>query len=203
MRVLEAAPTPHGLGGLRGSNRDFPAPGESITWRLGLARRREYVVRAGSEFTLESPAFQEGAPIPSQYTCDGRDVSPPLRWSEPPEGTRSYALIMYDPDAPIGTFIHWVLYDIPAERRELPEAVPREPVVAGLGVHGVNDFGSIGYGGPCPPRWHGEHRYYFALHALSVETLGLPRGADADDVLKAMEGRVLGYAILMGRYRRG
>jgi Raf kinase inhibitor-like YbhB/YbcL family protein len=168
-----------------------------------VARRSEYVLREGARFTLESPAFGDGEAIPREYTCDGRDISPPLRWSGAPQGAKSYALIMYDPDAPAGTFIHWVIYDIPASRTELPEAVPRKPVVEGIGVQGVNDFRRVGYGGPCPPPWHGEHRYFFALHALSTETLGLGEGADADEVLEAMKGKVLGYALLMGRYRRG
>ncbi len=161
------------------------------------------MLREGVEFQLRSPAFQNGGVIPREYTCDGRDVSPPLEWSGAPEGARSYALIMYDPDAPAGTFIHWVLYDIPAQRTGLPEAVPGRERVEGVGVQGVNDFGRIGYGGPCPPRWHGEHRYFFALHALSVESLGLPPRATARQVMEAMRGRVLGYAVLMGRYRRG
>ncbi len=203
MKVTEAVLTPHFLGLMpEGSNRDFPASGKSVFWRLELARKREYVIRAGSEFKLESPAFQHGSYIPPNYTCDGRDINPPLKWSDPPEGTRSFALIMYDPDAPRGTFIHWVLYDIPANRREIPEAVPMEPRIEGLGIHGMNDFWGLGYGGPCPPRLHGEHRYYFALHALNIETLGLPHGADADYVMKAMEGKVIGYALLMGRYKR-
>ncbi len=167
-----------------------------------MARLKEYVVREGVEFKLESPAFENGGVIPKAYTCDGRDVSPPLRWSGQPEA-KSYALIMYDPDAPAGTFIHWVIYDIPASRSDLPEAVPRRPVIEGLGVQGVNDFGYTGYGGPCPPAWHGEHRYFFALHALNTESLGLPSGSTADAVIEAMKGKVVGYAILMGRYKRG
>ncbi len=165
-------------------------------------RRSEYVLREGVEFRLVSPAFENNARIPSKYTCDGSDVSPPLEWQNPPAGVKSYALIMYDPDAPAGTFIHWVLYDIPASRNSLPEAVPRQERIEGVGVQGVNDFGYTGYGGPCPPPGHGEHRYFFALHALSVETLGLSPGASADNVLEAMKGKVLGYAILVGRYSR-
>ena len=168
-----------------------------------MTRAREYVVREGKEFTLESPAFRHGERVPVRHTCEGEDVSPKLTWSGAPEGTKSYALIMYDPDAPVGTFIHWVLYDIPANRTELPEAVPRgQQIVEGIGVQGRNDFGYIGYGGPCPPRGHGTHRYFFALHALSVESLGLRPGASADEVLAAIKGRVLGYAVLMGTYSR-
>ena len=165
-------------------------------------RPREYLVREGSEFRLESPAFQPGSRIPERYTCDGEDVSPPLRWSGAPPGTKSFALIAYDPDAPGGTFVHWVLYDIPAGRAELPEAVPRSERVEGVGLQGLNDFGRVGYGGPCPPPGHGPHRYFFALHALSVETLGLGPGATAERVLERMRGKVLGYAVLVGTYSR-
>ena len=162
----------------------------------------EYLIPAGERFRLESPVLPEGARFPARYTCDGDDVSPPLRWRGAPPSTRSYALIMYDPDAPIGTFIHWVLYDIPAGRLELPEAVPARPEIPGVGVHGVNDFGRLGYGGPCPPRGHGRHRYYFALHALDVESLGLRPGATAAQVLRAMRPHVVGHAVLMGVYER-
>jgi Raf kinase inhibitor-like YbhB/YbcL family protein len=165
-------------------------------------RLEEYVVREGREFRLESTAFENGARIPPRYTCDGADVSPPLRWSNVPEGTRSFALIMYDPDAPAGTFIHWVLYDIPANVNQLPEDVPKRERVEGIGIQGVNDFGSVGYGGPCPPPGHGEHRYFFAIHALSVESIGLGPRAAADQVIERIRGKVLGYAILMGRYSR-
>lgn len=164
---------------------------------------KEYIIREGRELILRSPAFGRGEPIPPKYTCDGDDVSPPLQWEGAPEGVKSYALIMYDPDAPVGTFIHWVLYDIPGSRTGLPEGVPAKGKVEGVGIQGVNDFGKIGYGGPCPPRWHGAHRYYFALHALNVESLGLPPGVSADRVLATIKGKVLGYALLMGRYKRG
>ncbi len=165
-------------------------------------RRKEYLIRSGVEFRLYSPAFQNGERIPAKYTCDGEDVSPPLRWEEVPEGTKSLVLIVYDPDAPTGTFIHWVLYNIPATVNELPEGVPKdEPVVEGIGVQGMNDFGYIGYGGPCPPPGHGAHRYFFALHALDVELRVRP-GARADEVLKAMKDHVIGYAVLMGTYER-
>ena len=165
-------------------------------------RRREYLVKKGTEFTLSSPSFGHGEPIPVKHTCDGDDVSPELRWQGAPSNTKSYALIMYDPDAPIGTFIHWVLYNIPATVNRLVEALPKTRIVEGVGLHGVNDFGFHGYGGPCPPRGHGRHRYFFALHALDVEDTGLPPGATAADLLKRIEGHVVGYAVLMGVYER-
>ncbi len=163
---------------------------------------REYLVASGEKFTIESPVFSDGERIPSRYTCEGEDVSPPLRWRGAPGAAKSFALIMYDPDAPIGTFIHWVIYDIPASVRELPEGVPARDRVEGLGVQGVNDFGRIGYGGPCPPPGHGRHRYYFALHALDVESLGLPPGARAEEVMKRMKPHVVGHAVIMGTYER-
>ena len=163
---------------------------------------KEYVIMEGQRFELSSPAFQDGGTIPRDYTCDGSDKNPRLEWRGAPSGTRSYALIMYDPDAPAGTFIHWVIYDIPASLTSLPEGVPKQAEVRGVGLQGVNDFGEVGYGGPCPPRRHGPHRYYFALHALSVDSLGLKGRVTADSLLSAMKGKVLGYAILMGRYSR-
>lgn len=165
-------------------------------------RRREYLVREGVRFTLSSPAFSDGERIPVKYTCDGDDVSPPLGWEGAPPEARSFMLIMYDPDAPVGTFIHWVLYDIPASVNALPEAVPRTAVVEGLGVQGRNDFGSLGYGGPCPPPGDKPHRYFFALHALNVERLGLEPGATAATVLEKAKQHVVGHAVLMGTYSR-
>ncbi len=166
-------------------------------------RRREYVVRRGVEFVLRSPSFENGARIPVRHTCDGEDVSPRLEWSNAPHGAKSYALIMFDPDAPVGTFIHWVLYDIPGNRSYIDENVPRAPRVPGLGLQGVNDFGFHGYGGPCPPPGHGEHRYFFALHALDIDDVGLGPGARATQLIDRIKDHVIGYAVLMARYSRG
>jgi len=165
-------------------------------------RHRDYLVRSGSQFTLVSPAFNDGERIPQRHTCDGEDVSPSLEWSGAPASTASYALIVYDPDAPRGTFVHWVIYDIPRDLAALPEGVPGDPVVEGLGLQGLNGFGKYGYGGPCPPRGDRPHRYVFVLHALDVETLGLEPGARADEVLEHMKGHVIGYAVLTGTYSR-
>lgn len=165
---------------------------------------KEYVIREGAKFTLRSPSFQDGGTIPRRHTCDGEDVSPRLEWEGAPAGTRSFALIMYDPDAPAGTFIHWVLYDVPSSLTSLPEGVQSGvELVEGVGRQGVNDFGQVGYGGPCPPRGHGPHRYYFALHALSVDSLSLRPPVTAQRLLDSMRGKVLGHALLMGRYGRG
>lgn len=147
-------------------------------------------------FNLESPSFENGGKIPVSFTCDGRDVSPRLQWTGPPQGTRSYALVVEDPDAPDGIFTHWVLYDIPAELTDLPESANQ------LGVAGRNDFEEVGYGGPCPPQSHGDHRYYFRLHALDVESLDVPEGATREQIDKLMDGHVLSTAELMGVFRR-
>lgn len=149
---------------------------------------------------LTSAAFTEGSPIPAHYTCDGRDVSPPLRWSGAPEGVRSFALIADDPDAPAGTWVHWVLYDLPAGASELPEGVPPAESVAGGGRQGRNDFGRLGYGGPCPPRGR-PHRYFFKLYALDTE-LDLPPRATKQAVERAMRGHILAEGQLMGTYQR-
>lgn len=150
-------------------------------------------------FELTSTAFAHEQPIPSKYTCDGEDVSPSLQWSDPPEGTRSFALIMDDPDAPRGTWIHWVLYDLPAETRTLPEAIPAATNLSDGGRHGKNSDRKKGYGGPCPPS--GTHRYFFKLYALDTP-LGLSPGASKKRLLRAMEGHILAQAELMGTYTR-
>jgi Raf kinase inhibitor-like YbhB/YbcL family protein len=148
---------------------------------------------------LTSAAFQDGGLIPQKHTCDGEDVSPPLTWSDLPNETRSLALIADDPDAPRGTWVHWVLYDLPPDARELPEAVPPTESLPNGAKQGRNDFGKIGYGGPCPPG--GMHRYFFKLYALDRK-LGLPAGKTKQELLDAMRGHVLAEAQLMGRYGR-
>jgi Raf kinase inhibitor-like YbhB/YbcL family protein len=149
---------------------------------------------------LKSSAFQPGSEISRAYTCDGRDVSPPLRWDDPPAGSRAYALICDDPDAPMGTWVHWVIYNIPAAARELSEGFPpREKSPDGT-LQGQNDFGRIGYGGPCPPRGK-PHRYFFRLYVLDAAP-ALGPGATKKALLKAMEGHILAQAELMGTYKR-
>jgi len=153
-------------------------------------------------FKLSSPAFQENARIPARYTADGADVSPALSWEKPPQGTASLALIMDDPDAPRGTWVHWVLYDLPAARTDLPEGVAPQKTLPELGGarQGLNDFGKVGYGGPAPP--HGPaHHYRFTLYALDAP-LKLPERARKPDVEKAMQGHTLGQARLVGIYSR-
>ncbi len=152
-------------------------------------------------FILTSAAFKDGAPIPAKYTCDGVDVSPPLAWSGAPAGTRSVALIADDPDAPGGTWVHWVLYNLPAEVSDLPENIAKvESLDLGGARQGRNDFRRPGYGGPCPPPGP-AHRYFFKLYALDTR-LELKAGAQKKDVEAAMEGHVLGSAQLMGTYAR-
>lgn len=157
------------------------------------------VLMAAAAFTLTSPAFTSGGNIPSKYTCDAgaQNPSPALAWREAPAGTKSFALIMHDPDAPIaGGFTHWVLFDIPASTSGLPEGF--QPGSAG--VSGNSGFRRAGYGGPCPPS--GVHHYHFMLSALDLATLGLAAGATKADVEKAMQGHVLGTAELVGLYQR-
>lgn len=151
-------------------------------------------------FELKSPAFALGGDIPKKFTCDGPDLSPALGWGDPPAGTQSISLIMDDPDAPVGTWVHWVLYDLPASTRELPEGVAKKDTLESGARQGRNDFGKLGYGGPCPPPGK-PHRYFFKLYALDAKT-NLKSGASKADLEKAMKGHILAQAELMGRYKR-
>ncbi len=153
-----------------------------------------------SAFTLSSPAFNPGAEIPKQFTCEGADVSPPLSWSGFPSRTKGFALIADDPDAPVGTWVHWVLYDLPADTTQLPPAVPTDETLRSGAQQGVNDFRKVGYGGPCPPPGK-PHRYFFKLYALDAPTGLKPRATKAQ-VLRAIEGHTLAQAELSGTYKR-
>ncbi len=148
---------------------------------------------------IKSTAFKEGELIPGKYTCDNIDISPPLEWSQVPSGLKSFALICDDPDAPMGTYVHWVLFNLPENTRALSENVPKVEVLNNGAKQGKNDFGKTGYGGPCPPG--GTHRYYFKIYALDKELDSQP-GITKRELLKAMEGHILAEAQLMGRYRR-
>lgn len=150
---------------------------------------------------LTSAAFVDGQPIPQKYTCDGADISPPLAWSAAPAGTRSLALICDDPDAPVGTWVHWVIYALPAASTELPEMVGAVDVLPDGARQGLNDFRRVGYGGPCPPPGR-AHRYFFKLYALDAEVALGPR-ASKRELVRAMAGHVLAEAELMGTYQRG
>ena len=149
-------------------------------------------------FRVFSNAFPESGRIPALHSCEGADVSPSLEWSGEPAGTRSFVLVVEDPDAPNGTWTHWVLYDIPPKVRQLAQGI--KP--GALGLSGFNDFGKPGYGGPCPPKGHGPHRYFFRLYALDVHTLGLPAGEKRPEVLKAMDGHILAETETVGRFER-
>lgn len=150
--------------------------------------------------TLTSSSFADGQPIPSKHTCDGENISPPLSWEGAPEAAKSFALICDDPDAPVGTWVHWVLYDLPATTSGLPEAVEPQEDVLGGARQGRNDFKKIGYGGPCPPKG-GPHRYFFKLYALD-RALALKPGATKREVENAMKDHILAEGKLMGTYKR-
>jgi len=150
-------------------------------------------------FLLATPAFENGAMIPKKFTCDGPDVSPPLTWTEPPKSTKSFAVIVDDPDAPSGTWVHWVLYEVPADTRELSEGVRKDRQLSNGALQGRNDFGKIGYNGPCPPRG-GPHRYFFKLYALDARA-NLKAGASKSDLERAMKGHILAQAEIIGRFQ--
>lgn len=155
-------------------------------------------MEANVPFELTSTAFLAGEAIPAKYSCDGEDISPPLLWGTPPASTQSFALIMDDPDAPVGTWVHWVVFNIPAEVRSLPEAMlPGMKFNDVAALFGTNSWGRSSYGGPCPPS--GTHRYFFKLYALDT-MLGLDAAAGKNQVLEAMEGHVLVQVELMGTY---
>lgn len=151
------------------------------------------------EIKITSSAFTEGGLIPAKYTCDGADISPPLQWEAVPEGTQSIALICDDPDAPVGTFVHWVLFNLPADAGQLTENIPADPTLANGAQQGTSDFGRIGYGGPCPPG--GTHRYFFKIYALDTQ-LSLTDRVDKVRLLSAMEGHILAEGQLIGKYKR-
>lgn len=160
------------------------------------------ITEADMTLELKSDAFVSGQSIPAKYACTGKNISPSLTWNEPPAGTQSFALIMDDPDAPMGTWVHWVLYNIPADRRSLEENLP----VTGKNAAntnnifvGKNSSGNIGYDGPCPPS--GTHRYYFKLYALDSQISMLP-GATKEEVLREMKGHVLAQGELMGTFSK-
>jgi len=151
------------------------------------------------ELTVKSTAFNNGGVIPEIYTCDGKDISPPLSWSKGPADTRTYVLISDDPDAPMGTWVHWVIYNIPKDVTSLNENVPKTERLQNGALQGKNDFRRFGYGGPCPPG--GTHRYYFKVYALDTVLKEGP-GLTKKQLLKAMEGHILAQGELMGKYSR-
>ena len=178
-----------------------PTPSPEPTAALAPAEASPGAAGPSSSFELTSIAFAQGEAIPAKYSCDGEDVSPPLSWGEPPEGTQSLALIMDDPDAPGGTWDHWILFNIPADTRSLQENLPLTGKNADPDAifAGNNSWGRPDYGGPCPPS--GTHRYFFKLYALDT-TINLLPGATKGELLSAMEGHILAETELMGTYSR-
>jgi hypothetical protein len=148
-----------------------------------------------TKLQLTSDAFQNGQPIPTQFTCDGADQTPALHWNDPPAGTKSFALVIDDPDAPSGTFRHWGVFDIPASARSIGGSQK-------TGTEVANDFGKSGYGGPCPPKGHGPHHYHFKLFALDTEKLDVATDAKVADVEKAAQKHALAEGELIGIYER-
>jgi Raf kinase inhibitor-like YbhB/YbcL family protein len=148
-----------------------------------------------TKLSVTSDAFQDGQPIPVQYTCDGADQTPPIRWSDAPAGTKSFALVIDDPDAPSGTFRHWGVFDIPASARSIGGG-------RRIGTEVANDFGKPGYGGPCPPKGHGPHHYHFKLFALDTERLEVAANAKVVDVENAATKRAIAKGELIGTYER-
>jgi hypothetical protein len=148
---------------------------------------------------LESSAFLSEKFIPSQYTCEGQNISLPLAWSEPPVGTKSLALICDDPDAPAKIWVHWVIYNLSPQTRSLPENISSDDLIVLGGIQGINDFGKVTYGGPCPPS--GTHRYCFKLYALD-QVMALKVGATKAQLEDSMQGHILAQSQLIGRYHR-
>lgn len=161
-----------------------------------LAKETKYVKY---KMELVSPAFKMNGVIPQKYTCDGQDISPPLNWKDAPQQTKSFALISDDPDAPVGTWVHWVIYNIPATQTQLPEGVAKKYKLEGGIIQGINDFGKYGYGGPCPPG--GTHRYFFKLYALDT-LLPQKENVRKKDLLEMMKGHIIAEATLIGKYSR-
>ena len=151
------------------------------------------------EIKITSSAFEDGGMIPAKYTCDGADVSPALQWDAVPEGTKSIALICDDPDAPMGTWVHWVLFNLPADTKELKENIPHDKTLPNGAIQGITDFGRNGYGGPCPPS--GIHRYFFKIYALDTK-IELSNSANKSQLVEAMKDHILAQGQLMGKYKR-
>ena len=150
---------------------------------------------------INSTAFSEGQPIPAKYSCAGSDISPPLQWTNTPANTKSFALIADDPDAPVGTWVHWVLYDLPANATGLPEDVAKTQTISSGAKQGMNTWPRLGYGGPCPPRGLGVHHYHFRLYALDTDLNLAPR-VTRKQLESATKGHILAQAELVGTYQR-
>jgi Raf kinase inhibitor-like YbhB/YbcL family protein len=150
-------------------------------------------------FQLTSPVFEHKQAIPEKYSCKGKNISPELTWNDPPQGTVAYGLIVDDPDAPAGTWVHWVIYNIPGSLQDLPESVPNDKEIINIGINGINSSNKYGYSGPCPP--FGTHRYFFRLYALD-QLLDIKQVANKPELIKAMQGHILAIAELMGTFTK-
>ncbi len=184
-------------------SRSAAAPLALVALLIGILLPLSAALQGGSamgSLKITSTAFEPGAAIPKKFTCEGPDVSPALSWSDPPAGAQSFALIADDPDAPVGTWVHWVLYDLPADARSLAENIPKEGQLPNGARQGRNDFRKIGYGGPCPPPGK-PHRYFFKLYALDAK-LNLKAGATKTEAERAMQGHILAQGELIGRFAR-
>ena len=173
-------------------------PGKSTTAGT-LAQTIESEEGTVQSFQLFSPAFEHKTKIPARYTCSAEDISPELQWRDVPDGVQSFALIMDDPDAPVGTWVHWIAYNIPGDSTGLPEGFGKNGQLADGIIHGKNSGGKNYYNGPCPPS--GTHRYFFKLYALDI-VLDLPDGKTKPEVLKAIQGHMIGMAELIGTFSR-
>ncbi len=172
--------------------------GVALAW---LNKASSKIVHNPSSVCLTSGNIKNGDQLPVDQTCVGRNISPHLAWSNVPTGAKSFSIICDDPDAPAGIWVHWVIFNIPPTVNELSAAIPVKGVLDNGARHGKNDFGNLGYGGACPPKGHGKHRYFFKLYALDV-MLDLQPGATKTDVENAMEGHILATAQLQGWYER-
>ena len=170
-----------------------------ITFMFFISNQCKNKSDMSTNIIVKSDSFSDGGMIPAKYTCDGANISPQLSWDNAPKGTKSFVLICEDPDAPMGTFTHWVLYNIPADVHELPENLPKDKILPNGAKQGITDFKKVGYGGPCPP--NGTHRYYFKLYALDT-LLNLEPALKKEDILKAMNGHILAQGQIMGKYAR-
>lgn len=177
----------------------FAARAARVTWGHGKRARALFCLLFKEHrvaFTLSSPAFPPDGPVSAEFTCDGGGVSPPLAWTDAPDGTRSFVLVMHDPDAPDGELTHWILFNLPAEAAHLPQGVDGE------GSPGTNSLDEIGYSPPCPPPGASAHRYVFTLYALSADRLGLDDSARREAVENAFEDHLLAQTQLVGMYAR-
>jgi Raf kinase inhibitor-like YbhB/YbcL family protein len=161
----------------------------------------QFALGDSAKVTVTSPAFEAGRAIPAKYSCQGEDISPPLKWEGAPADTKSFALICDDPDAPGGTWVHWVIYNLPAATSSLPENMPKSEFLQNDAIQGANSFNKTGYGGPCPPAGK-AHRYFFKVYALDKGFIVKKGQLGKDELLAAMRGHILAQGQLMGTYKR-